>query len=140
VGSGADEAPGRPFRILSLDGGGIRGAFTAAFLADIERRLGCRVADHFDLIAGTSTGGIIAAALAAGEPASRVVEFYRSRGPRIFTRPEPGRLQRVLAYLPDRLLARVGLDVQSLLAPPPTAATASPPRSTRCSGTSGSAT
>lgn len=79
-----------PFRILSLDGGGIRGAFIAGFLARIEEVAGIRIADHFDLIAGTSTGAIIAAALAVHEPASKVVEFYSKRGPVIFERrPKP---------------------------------------------------
>ena len=74
------------FKILSLDGGGIRGAFTAAFLADLERRMGCRIADYFDIIAGTSTGAIIAAGLALREPAARIEQFYRERGPLIFRR------------------------------------------------------
>src|SRR4051794_5668730 len=95
---GTDE-PGGRFRILSLDGGGILGAFSASFLADIERRLCCRIADHFDLIAGTSTGGIIAAALAAGEPAARVVDFYKSRGPLIFTRERFGPWGEAAAFL-----------------------------------------
>jgi Patatin-like phospholipase len=77
----------RPFRILSLDGGGIRGAFTAGFLAGIEERLGHSVGRYFDLVAGTSTGGIIAAAVAFGEPAERIEEFYLDYGPRIFARP-----------------------------------------------------
>jgi hypothetical protein len=46
---------GRPFRILSLDGGGIRGAFTAAVLHYWEKATRLKTADHFDLIAGTST-------------------------------------------------------------------------------------
>ena len=50
----------RPFRILSLDGGGIMGAFPASAQATFERETGGRIVDHFDLIAGTSTGGIIA--------------------------------------------------------------------------------
>src|SRR5689334_18935121 len=69
------------FKILSLDGGGIRGAFTAAFLAELEGRLKCRMADYFDIIAGTSTGAIIAAGLAMGIPAAKIEEFYRERGP-----------------------------------------------------------
>jgi len=46
------------FQILSLDGGGIKGLFSAAVLSAIEEDLDIRVADHFDLITGTSTGGI----------------------------------------------------------------------------------
>jgi patatin-like phospholipase/acyl hydrolase len=81
------DADQRPFRILSLDGGGIRGAFTAGFLAGVEERIGHPVGRHFDLIAGTSTGGIIAAALAFGEPAERIEQFYLNHGPLIFSRP-----------------------------------------------------
>lgn len=77
----------RKFRILSLDGGGIRGAFIAACIAEFERQLKRPVTDYFDLIAGTSTGGIIALALGLGEPAERVKFFYKEYGPRIFTRP-----------------------------------------------------
>ena len=56
------------FRILTVDGGGIRGIFPAAFLAGLEERYlgGASVAKYFDLIAGTSTGGIIALGLASG--------------------------------------------------------------------------
>jgi hypothetical protein len=73
-----------PFRILSLDGGGIKGVFTAAFLAEIERMTGKRLADYFDLIAGTSTGGIIAIGLGVGLSGSDLLNFYLSNGPTIF--------------------------------------------------------
>jgi len=80
---------GRPFRILSIDGGGIRGVFPAAFLAEIETRfLGAEsVANHFDMIAGTSTGGIIALALAHGMTAQEALRIYTERGEHIFPRP-----------------------------------------------------
>jgi hypothetical protein len=109
----------KPFRILSLDGGGIRGAFTAALLADIEERLGCRACDYFDLIAGTSTGGIIAAAIAAGEPASRIVEFYRERGPAIFTRRKRSKnlFSVACGWVADGCLRRHGIDSDWLLLP-----------------------
>jgi patatin-like phospholipase/acyl hydrolase len=74
----------RPFRILALDGGGIKGVFTAAFLSEIERMTGKRVADYFDLITGTSTGGIIAIGLGLGLPASEILCFYLKHGPVIF--------------------------------------------------------
>jgi uncharacterized protein len=74
----------RPFQILSLDGGGIRGLFSAAVLAALETDLGIKVEDHFDLIAGTSTGGIIALGLASGLRPSEIVEFYVNHGPKIF--------------------------------------------------------
>lgn len=75
--------PGK-FRILSLDGGGIKGAFSVSFLSTIEEMTGKNIIDHFDLITGTSTGGIIAIALAMGIPAVDILRFYRERGPHIF--------------------------------------------------------
>ncbi len=72
------------FRILSLDGGGIMGAFAASALATFERETGRRIVEHFDLITGTSTGGIIAIALAMGSTAEEVCRFYEEDGPRIF--------------------------------------------------------
>ena len=76
----------RLFRILSIDGGGIRGVFPAAYLADIEKKsLGGRsIATCFDMIAGTSTGGIIALALAHGMTAAEGLKIYSDRGNRIF--------------------------------------------------------
>jgi uncharacterized protein len=72
------------FRILSLDGGGIKGTFTAAVLAELELMTGKRIADHFDLITGTSTGGLIAIALGLDIPARELLAFYEARGPEIF--------------------------------------------------------
>ena len=72
------------FRILSLDGGGIKGTFTAAVLTELEKMTGKRIADHFDLITGTSTGGLIAIALGLGVPAHELLTFYEKRGPEIF--------------------------------------------------------
>ncbi|MFH5802672.1 patatin-like phospholipase family protein [Alienimonas sp. DA493] len=83
------------FRILSLDGGGLRGAFGAGFLAALERRVlpatGRPLAAHFDLLAGASTGGILACGLASGLSAERLVQFYREQGPEIFHPREPFR-------------------------------------------------
>lgn len=81
------------FRILSLDGGGARGAYSAAVLKDIEESTGKRIVEHFDLVAGTSTGGIIALGLGLGHSAAAILEFYQSRGPDIF--PSTGVHQRV---------------------------------------------
>jgi hypothetical protein len=72
------------FQILSLDGGGLKGLFTACFLAEWEQQAGRPVSSSFDLIAGTSTGGIIALALGAGIPATQIVDFYLEHGPSIF--------------------------------------------------------
>lgn len=72
------------FRVLALDGGGIRGAYTAAVLREFEHTTNGRVAEHFDLIVGTSTGGLIALGLGLGHSADEILEFYRTRGPEIF--------------------------------------------------------
>lgn len=90
---------GQPFRILAIDGGGIRGIFPAAFLADLERRFlrGSSVAEYFDIIAGTSTGGILALGFASGHPASALRDVYVQRGCEIFPplrRGALGRLER----------------------------------------------
>lgn len=81
----------RLFRILTIDGGGIRGLFPAAYLAEIERRFlgGSSIAKHFDMVAGTSTGGIIALGLANGKSAKEVASIYTERGEYIFPKPNP---------------------------------------------------
>jgi CO/xanthine dehydrogenase FAD-binding subunit len=79
-----------PKRILSLDGGGVRGAVTVAFLERIEAVLAeregrdVRLCDHFDLVGGTSTGAVIAGALALGYRTSQVRDFYLRLAPRVF--------------------------------------------------------
>lgn len=73
-----------PRRVLSIDGGGLKGVMPAAFLAEVERATGCRVVDHFDLVVGTSTGGIIALGIGLGLPCSQILEFYKEKGPEVF--------------------------------------------------------
>lgn len=72
------------YRILSIDGGGIKGVFPASFLATVEDSLNEPIAHYFDLIVGTSTGGIIALALGLGLPASEVLSLYEEIGPSVF--------------------------------------------------------
>ena len=72
------------FQVLSIDGGGIRGLFAAAVLAAMEEDLETKITEHFDLIAGTSTGGIIAIALGLGLSPAEIVHFYLDHGPTIF--------------------------------------------------------
>ena len=71
-------------RILTIDGGGIKGVFPAAFLATVEDTIERNVADYFDLIVGTSTGGIIALGLGIGLSAKELLAFYEEHGPTIF--------------------------------------------------------
>jgi len=81
-----------PKRILALDGGGVRGAISVAFLEQIEglfrRQHGeaTRLCDHFDLIGGTSTGAVIAGALALGFSVGEVKDFYLKLAPQAFKR------------------------------------------------------
>lgn len=79
------------FQILSLDGGGVRGTFTAAVLAQLEEDLGRPVIGHFDLVVGTSTGGVIALGLGAGLTPRQILDFYIAERSRIF--PGPRRLR-----------------------------------------------
>lgn len=73
-------------KILSIRGGGIRGLAPAQLFKDLEQLMGRPFASNFDLIAGTSTGGILAIAMGLGIPAQRIVEFYLEDGPAIFSR------------------------------------------------------
>ena len=77
---------GSAFRVLALHGGGIHGVATAVYLRDLEERSGSRAQEHFDLVVGTSTGGIIALALSLGIPARKIETLYRERGEEIFRR------------------------------------------------------
>jgi patatin-like phospholipase/acyl hydrolase len=85
----------RQLRVLALDGGGIRGLIPATLLAEIERRSGHRIGAMFDLIAGTSTGGVLALGLTAPDPASpdeprfraeELAALYAEKGHLIFGR------------------------------------------------------
>jgi uncharacterized protein len=81
-----------PKRILALDGGGVRGALTVAFLERIEALLDAhyktkvRLGDHIDLVGGTSTGAVIAGALALGYRTEEVKRFYLQLAPFAFKR------------------------------------------------------
>lgn len=74
-----------PFRILALSGGGYLGLYTAIVLAQIEQRLGEPLGRRFDLIAGTSVGGLLAMALAFEVPMAAIVELFRTRGEEVFS-------------------------------------------------------
>lgn len=78
-------------RILTIDGGGIKGTLPAAFLATVEQTTGKRILDHFDLISGTSTGGIIALGLGLGLTATEILRFYETYGPEIFSQKNSDR-------------------------------------------------
>jgi uncharacterized protein len=90
--------------MLAVDGGGIRGLIPALVLAEIERRAGRPAGELFDLIAGTSTGAIIACALAKPDPlpAERIAAIYVDEGPRIFSRSLLKRITSLEGYIDER--------------------------------------
>lgn len=89
-----------PYRVLALDGGGLRGIFTAAVLSEAEDAFGPAFVDTFDLLVGTSTGGIIALGLACGRSCRQMLDFYRDAGEEIFRRPR--RVHRLVGPKYDR--------------------------------------
>ncbi|MFL9837794.1 CBASS cGAMP-activated phospholipase [Flavobacterium sp. ST-75] len=81
----------KTFKVLSIDGGGIKGLYSATILNKIEKQLikdsgdnSLRIVDYFDLICGTSTGGLIALALSLGISTEEICKFYTQHGPKIF--------------------------------------------------------
>ena len=81
-----------PFYILSIDGGGFRGLFAAHLLKKMEETWAIDWRNRFGLLAGTSTGAILTAGLAAGLSAAGLADFYRIHGHRIFRRRRSSRL------------------------------------------------
>lgn len=79
-------AAAKPFQILALSGGGYRGLYTAKIIADVEHEINAPIATRFDLITGTSIGGILALALALEIPAQRIVDLFTEHGEAIFKR------------------------------------------------------
>lgn len=102
-------AGARPFHVLALSGGGFRGLYTATVLKHLEEQLGMPLARRFDLICGTSAGGLLALGLAAEIPAIQLQAMFQEHGGRIFSRPTG--LRRLLGpwkmakYSPDGLKA-----------------------------------
>ena len=72
------------YHVLALSGGGYRGLYTATVLAELEKALGRPIASHFDLICGTSVGGILALGLADEIPANQLQALFEENGNRIF--------------------------------------------------------
>jgi uncharacterized protein len=85
--------------ILSLDGGGAKGFYTLGVLKEIEAMAGCRLCQRFDLIFGTSTGGIIAALLALGYDVDEIHRLYREYVPAIMRQRTPAAKSAALARL-----------------------------------------
>ena len=78
-------SPDKEFRILALSGGGYLGVYTAALLADLEERVGEPLGRRFDLIAGTSVGGILAIGLGYELPMRQMLALFLERGRQVFS-------------------------------------------------------
>ena len=94
-----DDAPGAaPARVLALSGGGFLGLYTALVLRELESRAGTALGRCFDLVAGTSIGGVLGLALAFEVPMARLVRLFTAQGQRVFSsRPLPsGQIGRLL--------------------------------------------
>jgi predicted acylesterase/phospholipase RssA len=76
---------GSPFRVLCLSGGGFLGLYTATVLAELEAKAGEPLARRFDLLAGTSIGGVLALALAFEIPMATLVQLFSEHGPAVFS-------------------------------------------------------
>ncbi len=79
-----DDEEEKPFRILSIDGGGIKGLYSAKIIEHLEEKYKCSISDHFDLLCGTSTGGLIALGLSLKVSAAEISSFYETYGSAIF--------------------------------------------------------
>ncbi len=74
----------KTFKVLTIDGGGIKGLYSSKILEHLEEKFACHLSDYFDMFCGTSTGGLIALALSLKIPASEISDFYKEEGPKIF--------------------------------------------------------
>lgn len=95
-------------KVLCLSGGGFLGLYTATVLEKLEARFGGPIADYFDLIAGTSVGGIIGLGLANNIPAKDIAEAMRAEGPKIFgySRPPRGKIAETFELAKSALSAK----------------------------------
>lgn len=87
----ADREDDQPFYVLALSGGGFRGLYTATILKELEAAFGSPLAQHFDLICGTSVGGLLALGLGAEIEASELCGKFEESGEKIFDSRKGGR-------------------------------------------------
>lgn len=89
----------KPYRILSLDGGGAKGFYTLGVLEEIEGMIGCRLHERFDLIFGTSTGSIIGSMIALGMSIGEIHDLYKKFVPDVMRLKKPSQKSAKLAEL-----------------------------------------
>jgi uncharacterized protein len=97
-------------RVLSLDGGGAKGFYTIGVLREVEGMIGCPLHERFDLIFGTSTGGIIAALLGLGKSVNEINALYEEHVPTVMARKGGAAKSAALATLGDRVFGDTKFD------------------------------
>jgi uncharacterized protein len=96
----------KPFRVLTLDGGGSKGFYTLGVLHELEAMIGSRLCERFDLIYGTSTGSIIGALLALGYPVHEIHQLYKKHVPAIMGQTFPAGKSAALKALADEVFGK----------------------------------
>lgn len=107
----ADSADNKPFRVLTLDGGGAKGFYTLGVLHEVEAMLGKPLHEAFDLIFGTSTGAIIGMLLAIGTPVKKIHELYRRHVPSVMRSKNKEGRSAALKKLGDEIFKDQKFDV-----------------------------
>ena len=105
-----DFSADKPCRILSLDGGGAKGFYTLGVLREIEGMTSCPLHTKFDLIFGTSTGGIIAALLALGKSVKEICDLYEQHVPTVMQEKSRRSKSLALTKLGDNIFKADGFD------------------------------
>lgn len=100
----------KPYRILSLDGGGAKGFYTLGVLAEIEGLIGCRLCEKFDLVFGTSTGAIIASMIALGMTVDEIHDNYKTYVPDIMRLKKAEQKSAKLAALSEKIFGEAKFD------------------------------
>ena len=106
----ANRAADKPFRVLTLDGGGAKGFYTLGVLHEVEAMLGKPIHEVFDLIFGTSTGAIIGTLLAIGTPVSKIHELYRKHVPDVMRPNDKAGRSAALKMLGDEVFKKQKFD------------------------------
>ncbi|MTI45640.1 patatin-like phospholipase [Roseibium hamelinense] len=100
----------KPYRILSLDGGGAKGFYTLGVLAEIEGLIGCRLCEKFDLVFGTSTGSIIGSMIALGKTVDEIHTLYKEYVPEIMRLKKPAKKSAKLEELAAEIFQNAKFD------------------------------
>ena len=100
----------KPFRVLSLDGGGAKGFYTLGILREIEALIGCRIHERFDLIFGTSTGAIITSMMALGKSVDEIIALYQDHVPTVMKKTNADDRSGALAELSKAIFGDAEFD------------------------------